>query len=155
MAMRLLGNYGIMRVRVEEIDSNGNVINVIAPSTIMYLPIKVSSEQIPNSVILDTQSYDYFLQFFSDITFLGCRTVPVANGALGSWDDIDNSLSNMSHYVPLTNEYYVTQGTSVTDEGIIKVTDIGSGYYFTTSGIARFFRPDGTLLGEVSTGGIV
>lgn len=152
--MRLLGNYGIIRVRVEEIDSNGNVLNVILPSTIMYLPIKVTSENPPNSIILETQSYDYFLQFFSDITFLGCNVSPLSSFLLDAWTDVNATLATMSHYVPLTNNYVVTQGTSYTDLGIIKVTDIGSGQYFTTSyNDASFYSADGSLLGSVNIGG--
>ena len=154
MAMRLLGNYGIIRVRVEEIDSTtGDLINVINPSTLMYLPIKVSPDSLPNSVILEVQPHDYFLQFFSDITFLGCGTVVVPNASLGIWADISATIGAMSLYVPLTNDYYVTQGTGISNLGTIKVTDIGSGYYFTTSGTARFYRPDGYLMGEVGTYG--
>lgn len=151
--MRLLGNYGIMRARVEEIDTDGNVINVINPDTIIYLPIKVSDEPIPNGVILEVQPYDYFLQFFSDITFLGCGTITIPNGSLDLWTDISATIDAMARYVPLTHNYYVTQGTGMSYLGIIKVTDIGSGYYFTTSGVSRFYRPDGSLMGEVGTYG--
>lgn len=147
MGLRLMGNYGLLNVKVEEIDSNGNVVQVISPSTIMYVPIKVDSAQ-PSTDRIDTQSIDYYLQFFSDITFLGCGIVPWVTTSSQYWTDIDATFSNMRRFMP--NNQRIADTTT----NIIKVTDIGSGYYFITyTALHYFYTDNGELLGNYNLEG--
>ena len=142
MGLRLMGNYGLLNVKVEEIDSNENVIQVLVPSTIMYVPIKKTNSANPSTGRIDTQSINYYLQFFSDITFLGCGVVPWTSTSAQYWTDIDVTFSNMRKFMP--NNQRIADITT----NIIKVTDIGSGYYFIThSALQYFYTSNGQLLG--------
>ena len=152
MALRLWHGYGIVNVKVEEIDGNGNVVSTLAASTVLYLPIKVYSQN-PTTGRIDGQPYGYYAQFFNDYNFLGNNIVPWYSSRASSWNDIDGSLENMSHYCPLTRSLY-----GISDGSRIKVTDIGSGNYYIVgsdgSGITFYWASGTSMGGYSSTSGI-
>lgn len=147
MALRLWRGYGLINVKVEEIDGAGNVVSTLSPSIIMYLPIKVAP-QTPTTTRIDSQPYGYYSQFFNDYTFLGSNIVPWYADGSSDWDEIDVSLENMSHYCPLTRSLY-----GITTGNRIKVTDIGSGNYYivgASGSSVRFYWANGTSIGSYS-----
>lgn len=147
MALRLWRGYGIVNVKVEAIDGMGAVISTLAASTVLYLPIKVYSQN-PTTGRIDGQPYGYYSQFFNDYNFLGNYIVPYYQSSESLWMDINVSFRNMSHYCPLTRSLY-----PLPDGARIKVTDIGSGNYYICElggGIARFYYANGTLIGSYS-----
>lgn len=147
MGLRVWHDYGIVHIKIEEIDSNGDVVSVIDPSTVMYLPIQATSSNPPSSGKINGQPANYYENWFNDINFLGSYYIIVKQSNYMARPWYDAALLRLRHFFPLTISLAV-----IGDGSRVKVTDIESGQYFICNQDSMaFYNKDGASMASLTT----